>query len=102
MKNNFFSLRFALLMVLFLGTAYSTLAYDIVKDGIYYYIIGTEARVCDNGENSYSGDVTIPAVFTHNGQTYLVTYICSGAFRDCTELKSVFIPNTVTVIGGSF
>ncbi len=47
--------------------------------------------------NNYSGEVEIPEMY--NGLP--VTAISADAFRDCTEIASVVIPDTVTSIGGS-
>ena len=41
----------------------------------------------------------IPSIVTINGKSYTVTKIGDKAFRWCTELVSVTIPNTVTSIG---
>ncbi len=47
---------------------------------------------------STDGAIAIPATITDNGTTYTVTSICTGAFS-FTDITSVSIPNTVTVIG---
>jgi hypothetical protein len=52
-----------------------------------------------NYSNEYSGNVVIPESVTYNGVTYPVTSIGSDAFRDCSSLTSVTIPNSVTSIG---
>ena len=54
----------------------------------------------DSYSNEYSGNVVIPESVTYNGATYPVTTIGGSAFRDCTGLTSVTIPNSVTSIGG--
>ena len=78
-------------------------AYDCVVDGIYYTLVTSNKTAIvtykDNSYNSYSGSVTIPESIIYNGKTYTVTQINGGAFRDCTNLTSVTIPNSITSIG---
>lgn len=77
-------------------------AYDAEIDGIYYSFYEDKAKVTyrDNSYNSYSGAVVIPEYVNYNGITYSVTNIDFFAFRDCTDLTSITIPNSVTSIGG--
>ena len=84
-------------------------AYDFVVHGIPYNITSSSVpytvAVTYKGTSysqysgEYSGAVTIPESVTYNGVTYSVTTIDNSAFRDCSRLTSVTIPNSVTTIG---
>lgn len=68
-----------------------------------------EYRVTDATNNHVSvkkfnnicpvGDVVIPETISDNGITYTVTSLAKDAFRDCTAVASVTMPDTVTSIG---
>lgn len=79
-------------------------AYDYEQDGIYYDLVDYSdgsgvATVENNGDfNTYSGHVTIPASIFYNGKTYEVTGIGYQAFKNCTELTGVTIPEGVTMM----
>lgn len=72
-------------------------------DGIKYDITTpTEAKVtCLSNDEKYSGQITIPESITFTGKTFNVVAIENEAFKDCSELVSVSIPNSVTSIGES-
>ena len=78
----------------------SSSAYDVMVDGIYYNIV-TKAKTAEvtEGDNEYSGDVTIPETITVDNVVYNVTSIGNDAFEECTGLTSITIPNSVTYIG---
>ena len=100
MKNLTHSLRFAL-SALVLTVAMQAGAYDFYTGGLYYQIAssGTVVTVENNGSfNTYSGNVTIPSSVTYNGKTYNVTGIGYQAFKNCTNLTSVTLPNTLTMM----
>ena len=71
-------------------------------DGIYYNL-NTKARVAEvtSNPNNYTGTVVIPESVTYQDMNYSVTRIGDNAFRYCTGLTSVTIPNNVTTIGAS-
>ena len=98
MKKNYFSLLLALLLSM---VSTSVLAYDAEIDGVYYNFFGNEASVTykDTNYNSYSGDIVIPKSVSYNGTTYSVTGIGEWAFKGCSGLTSVTIPEGVTSIG---
>ncbi len=62
-------------------------AYDFNVDGIYYDITSdstvsvTYLYSGSQNENTYSGDIVIPATVSYNSQTYSVTSIGGYAFR---------------------
>ena len=66
-------------------------------DGIYYNLFNS-AEVTIN-PNYYSGSVVIPEKVKYYGKEYSVTSIGTHAFKKCSGLTSVTIPNSVTSIG---
>ncbi len=73
---------------------------DNCINGIYYSFSYGNAEVTykDENYNTYTGDVVIPSTVKYKGDTYNVTSINSRAFRNCTGLTSVIIPESVTII----
>lgn len=71
------------------------------------YIEVDDLRYAVNGEKCAAAAqldrsaqlVEIAASVTYNGQSYAVTEIGDYAFSDCTELRSVSVPDSVTAIG---
>ena len=77
----------------------SASAYDVEVDGIYYLTPKKNVAIVTTGDKEYSGDITIPSSIKVNESEYTVREIEKSAFRGCSGLTSVTIPNSVTCIG---
>ena len=91
-----------LILWLLLSVTIPSFAYDF-QSGDLYYDITSDSTVKvtwdSNGANRKLTSVVIPESVTYNGNTYSVTIIGRAAFKRCTGLTSITIPNSVTDIG---
>ena len=76
------------------------LALEVEIDGMKFDLetIEKQATVMYDGSGKYSGEVVIPESVVYEGTVYSVTGIGAWAFIGCSGLKSVTIPNSVTII----
>ena len=77
---------------------------SITVGGINYTVLtvpsGEENGTVEVGRNQDArGNITIPATITHGENIYTVTSIGDGAFGNCYNIYSVYIPDSVTSIG---
>ena len=86
-----------------LFTTITASAYDFEVDGIYYSIESLSDLTVKvvQGDVKYEGDIVIPVSVKYNNRTLSVIAIGEEAFRECGNLTSVTIPNSVTSIGYS-
>ena len=95
------SIKQMLMTVAVLLCSVTTNAYDFEVDSIYYDIISTKDLTVKvtSGDNSYRGEVVIPSTITYKSRTLTVVSIGDDAFKYCSRLTKVTIPNSVTSIG---
>ena len=72
-------------------------------NGIYYNIIADNevAVTYPDVKSEYSGEISIPQTIELDGTTYNVTKIGNTAFMGCTSLKSIALPQSISMIGGN-
>ena len=100
-------LLFAMILLPLVASAHDIEVQNADGVTIYYNYInnGTELEVTFRGDmydsysNEYQGNVVIPEEVTFMNRTLKVTSIGEGAFRGCSGLTSITIPNSVTSIG---
>ena len=102
MKRTF--ITFVVTVAAFLIATPYAAAYDCEVDGIYYSrISATELEVTnkvfsDQNQAAYSGSITIPATVTYKGKTFSVVSVGDYAFRDCSSVTSVTLPNSISLL----
>jgi len=70
-----------------------------IIDGIIYTVKDDNLEVSGYDDATFTGVASIVSKLKYNGQTFDVVSIGDEAFRECTSLTSVTIPESVTSIG---
>ena len=72
----------------------------VIDDICYRLIDNTTENVVEvTYGKKYAGKINIPTTFIYGGTQYVVKGIGLRAFKECTELTGVSLPNTIEYIG---
>lgn len=92
-----------LLMLLGVFVALPALArnftYEYEGQTLTYSVISEGGKTCRVAKGQVTGDLIIPSIAEDGENDFTVTAIATEAFKDCSGLTSVSIPNTITEIG---
>lgn len=94
-------LLFVVVMLVATSSTFAQVHIEII-DGLRYLIDENvkTATLVANPDRNYSGDIVVPEkVQTKDKMEYLVTAFGEKCFYDCSTLKSISIPSSVTLIG---
>lgn len=76
--------------------AFSVYSNAFTVDGLQYsQIAGKNEVILLKGTVPESGEVIIPSSVEYEDTEYTVTMLLGNAFKNCTTLKSVIIPETI-------
>ncbi len=96
--NPNYHLRVIALLVCFLGMTCHA-ANNIVIDGIKYTLQKDNTLTCEAANKDALIDVELSPIARINGIDYYLEEIKAEGFKNCKNLKSIVIPNTVKTIG---
>ena len=81
------------------GAVFAKYFWDVVDDDNFSYYVDNQYAIVKKFNGNLQ-NVTIPPKIVVDGKEVPVTSISYGAFSGCSNLVSVTIPNSITVIGG--
>ena len=102
-RNSLFKKTWLIIAMMMLVA--NAFAYDFEVDGIAYNILSAGDLTCEvtAGESKYAGEVVIPSTVKFQNRELSVEKVGDRCFEKCTDLTSVQIPSSVTILGsGSF
>ena len=96
-------LLFLLLSFFVVNSVYADIIQYAYQGVSLSYDLDEETCTCCLVEQNtdISGDVKIPSSISYESKSYDVTSICHDAFRNCDDMESISIPETVKFIGKS-
>ena len=105
LKSTIMKIKTLFILILLLACSANAMAYDFMVGGLCYDICTDNESVAVTYESRYSdnyeelqGNIVIPRQVNYSDTTYEVVMIGHDAFRDCSGLTSVTIPNSVRTI----
>lgn len=100
-KKVLFFLIILLGIILLSNVSNASVGSEFTYNNIKYTVLAEETNNYTVEVSGYEGnlrEVTIPQTVLNDANTYTVTEIGENAFRDNFSLKSIIMPNTITVI----
>lgn len=92
--------HFNITFLVFLLISIKVNAYSEIIDGINYSLdYDNKEAIVWSCSKEITGHVSIPSIIKKNGIKFSFTSINHDAFKGCSALTSVSIPNSVTYIG---
>lgn len=74
----------------------NTFAYDCEINGIYYNRLSADELEVTCGSVKYTGNIIVPETVEYRDKTFKVTQINADAFKSCTALATVSLPEGIT------
>src|SRR5574344_284037 len=90
-----------ILLLLFWTAECTAVAADFTTNGIAYNITDASAMTAEvtAGTTKYTGVVSIPQTVENATKSYTVTAVGEFAFKNCTGMNTLTLPETIKTIG---